>query len=197
MPHINLIQEQRSQARRNETKARGGFFAFVAITSLSAAAYGALFLQVDSLTSKQAKLQAELQKLEPIKKQIESNKAIAAELQPRLASLQEAQQITDRWVSILTHFTTQVPPNTWLTQMRCQTMDPDQPVGLILMGMAVSQEPIGEFMLRTQNEANLEAVTLKYTNEKPTVNGPAIEFEVDANVKGTASEKTKEEDKKS
>jgi len=45
MPHINLIQEQRSQARRNETKARGGFFAFVAITSLSAADYGAMFLQ--------------------------------------------------------------------------------------------------------------------------------------------------------
>ncbi len=197
MPYINLIQEQRAVTRRNEIRARSGFFAFVGITSLAVLGYGALFLQTADLNSRESKLLFELQRLEPVKKQIDANKAIEADLHPRLTSLEEGQALTDRWVHILDHFTTQTPANTWITNLRSQSNDPQRPVALVVSGMSTGQEPVGEFMLRTQNEPNLEAVTLKYTNEKTTLAGPAIEFELGADVKGTAPVTTKEEDKKS
>jgi hypothetical protein len=63
-----------------------------------------------------------------------------------------------------------------------------------LTGLSTAQDPVGEFMQRVQNEPNLQGVLLKYTNEKPTLAGPAIEFELEAEVAGTAPKKTKEEE---
>ena len=194
MPYINLIQEQRAVARRNEIRTRAGFFAFIGIGFVSVMGYGALYLKGQDLKSQEASLQAELQRLEPIKKQIESNKKVESELQPRLTTLLDAQQLTDRWIHILNHFTTQTPGNTWLTKVQSSINDPQKGVMVTLTGMSTSQDPVGEFMQRTQNEPNLEGVTLKYTNEKPTMGGPAIEFELEAEVAGTAPKKTKEEE---
>jgi Tfp pilus assembly protein PilN len=118
MPYINLIQEQRSAARRSEVRARASFFGFVGVSLVSVMTYGSLFLRNDSLKSTEARLQADLQKLEPIKKKIEDNAKLAKELEPRLTSLQDAETMTDRWVHILTHFTTQTPPDTWLTGVK-------------------------------------------------------------------------------
>jgi Tfp pilus assembly protein PilN len=131
-----------------------------------------------------------------MKKQIESIKQLESELQPRLTSLQDAQQLTDRWIHILDHFTTQTPRNTWLTNLRSAANDPQRGVMVTLIGMSTAQDPVGEFMQRAQNEPNLENLVLKYTNEKPTLAGPAIEFELEAEVAGTAPKKTKEEDSK-
>jgi Tfp pilus assembly protein PilN len=196
MPNINLIQEQRAISRKNELRARIGFFSFVGITFISVGAYAILFLEADAQRAREASLQAELQRLEPIKKQIEVNRGIESELQPRLASLTDAQQLTDRWVHILDHFVTQTPPNTWMTNVRSAGSDPSKGVSLTLTGLSTGQQGVGEFMLRTQNEKNLENVTLKFTKEKPTLAGPAIEFEMEAEVKGTAPDKTKEEEDK-
>lgn len=196
MPHINLIQEQRSHARKSELRTRAGFFAFVGIAFVSVGAYGFLFLQSADLSSQESKLQAELQQLEPIKKKIEDNEKVVSELQPRLTSLEDAQTLTERWIHILHHFTTQTPANTWLTNLRSAGTDATKPVTVTVNGMSTSQTPVGEFMMRTQNEKNLDNVTLNSTQEKPTLAGPAIEFEIVADVKGTAPEKLKDEDEK-
>jgi Tfp pilus assembly protein PilN len=194
MPHINLIQEQRAIARRNEIRSRTGFFTFVGVTFLSVMAYGGLYLKNTDLKAKEASLLGELQRLEPMKKQIEGIKQLESELQPRLASLEEAQQLTDKWIHILNHFTTQTPKNTWLTNVKSAANDPQKGVMVTLTGLSTAQDPVGEFMQRVQNEPNLQGVLLKYTNEKPTLAGPAIEFELEAEVAGTAPKKTKEEE---
>ncbi|MEZ0325286.1 MAG: PilN domain-containing protein [Fimbriimonas sp.] len=194
MPYINLIQEQRASSRKNEVRARAGFFTFVGVGVVSVLSYGGLFLKNADLKDKEASLVLELQRLEPMKKQIEANKEIESGLQPRLVSLEEAQQLTDRWIHILNHFTTQTPKNTWLTNVRSAANDPQKGVMVSLIGMSTSQDPVGEFMQRVQNEPNLTGVNLKYTNEKPTLGGPAIEFELEAEVAGTAPKKTKEEE---
>ncbi len=196
MPYINLIEEQRAGARRNELRARVGFFTFIGVTSMSVLVYGALFLKTTALKEKEASLMFDLQRLEPLKKQIEANKLQESSLQPRLTSLQEAQQRTDRWIHILDHFTTQTPKGTWLTNVRSTMSDPSKGVMVSLTGMSTSQEPVGEFMQRVQNEPNLTGVNLKYTNEKPTLTGLAIEFELEAEVAGTAPKKSKEEEVK-
>jgi Tfp pilus assembly protein PilN len=196
MPYINLIQEQRSFARKSEMRTRACFFAFVGIAFVSVGAYGSLYLQSADLASQEAKLQAELQQLEPIKKKIEENQKVQNELQPRLTSLEDAQKLTDRWIHILNHLTTQTPSNVWLTNMRSAGTDQNKPVSVTVNGMSTSQTNVGEFMMRAQNESNLDNVTLNRTEEKPTVAGPAIEFEIVADVKGTAPEKLKDEEEK-
>ncbi len=194
MPYINLIQEQRASSKRNEGRARTGFFTFIGVSFLSVITYGTLHLRNADLKDQEARLVLELQRLEPMKKQIELNKELESSLQPRLASLQDAQQLTDRWIHILNHFTTQTPKNTWLTNVRSAVSDPQKGVMVSLTGLSTSQDPVGEFMQRVQNEPNLEGVKLRYTNEKPTLAGPAIEFELEAEVVGTAPKKTKEEE---
>jgi len=190
MPNINLIQEQRQHSKKNDLRARAGFFAFVGTAVVFGGLYGVLLLKGGELNSQEASLKMDLQKLEPAVTQIEKNRKEEAEMQPRVASLEEAQDLTDRWVGIVEHFTTQTPSNTWLVGMRATGSDATKPVNISVTGMATSQEPVGEFMLRTQNEPDLEGVTLKFTNEKTTVYGPVIEFEIGADVKGTAPEKT-------
>lgn len=194
MPYINLIQEQRAQAQKNELRSRLGFFTFIGISSLAGIAYGFLTFESDALANKQSKLEYELQQLEPVVAKIAENTQLEDELKPRLTSLEEAHELTARWVQIMDHFSTQTPSNTWLTAFRAVGTDPQQPVMLTLTGLSTSQEPIGEFMLRTQNQASLDKVQLKFTNEKLTPVGRSIEFEIGAEVLGTVTAAVKEEE---
>jgi Tfp pilus assembly protein PilN len=195
MPNINLIQEQKSARRRSEAVSRAGFFGFVGITLLSGLAWGGVRLQVDQQRSLEAKLQAQLIQLRPALDEIAQNDKLVAELSPRVESLEAAQEMSSRWVRILTHFTTQTPTDAWLTGLRASSPDPTQPVNVVLVGMAKGQEPVGEFMMRTQNESSLDGVALRYTQEKVTNQGPVIEFELGAVVKDASTEKITEENK--
>ncbi|HTQ09338.1 MAG TPA: PilN domain-containing protein, partial [Fimbriimonadaceae bacterium] len=134
---------------------------------------------------------AEIKKNAPITKQIDQNGKDLAELTPRLKTLQDAAVSTGRWDRILTHLTVQTPTATWLTGIRCEASDPTKPVQVDFSGIGASQSPIGEFMLRLQNLDDLDDVNLKFTNEKLISASKAIEFEIDANLTGTAEQKVK------
>jgi Tfp pilus assembly protein PilN len=187
MPYINLIQEQRHALQVGETRSRVAFFSFVGITVISIFGYGYLLFQSDALTSKQTNLELQLQRLEPTVSQIAKNKIVEQELQPRLASLEEASKLTDKWITIMDSLTVQTPPETWITAMRGTGQDPQTPIALTISGMSSRQELIGEFISRTQNDPALENVQLRFTNEKPVGAGKAIEFEVGADIKDTAA----------
>jgi Tfp pilus assembly protein PilN len=192
MPYINLIQEQRQGSRRNELKSRAGFFTFAGVLIVFGAALLTLFTKTASLNSDESTLRATLAQLAPTVAQIQKNKTAEEELRPKLASLEAAQDMTQKWVRILTHFETQTPGTTWLTGVRSIGQDPDMPVTVTLVGMSTAQEPVSEFILRTQNEPDLDDVALHFTNEKVSPYGNTIEFEVGAQIKGTAPEKIKE-----
>jgi Tfp pilus assembly protein PilN len=194
MPYINLIQEQRSHSQREEVRARAGFFAFVGVAVLMGAGYAVLFTKSAALDSQEAGLKARLQALAPDVAQIQANRAKEAELRPKLTSLEEAQGLTQKWIGILSHFKTQMPQNTWLTGLRSNGAEPDKPVAMTINGLSVAQEPIGEFIMRTQNEPDLDAVALRFTNERTSMFGNTIEFEIGAEIKGTAPEKLKEDE---
>src|SRR5579862_1664911 len=179
MPYVNLIQEQRLVAQGNERKARSFFFVFVGVLVTSGLAYG--FFSMDGLLiSHQAtNVEAQNKRNAPITKQIEQNAKELAELTPRLKTLQDAQMSTGRWDRILNHLTVQTPQSTWLTGLRCQASDASKPIQVNFIGISGSQSPIGEFIMRLQNQPDLENVNLKYTNEKLVSTTQAIEFEVD------------------
>ena len=195
MPLVNLIQEQRLAAARAERKTRVLFFSFVGSVVASVFAVGAISFRTDQLKREEAQLLALAARLKPLKGQIAKADAEKAKLTPRLKTLEDAQVATNRWSNVLRHLSTNTPARTWLTSIRSKVeTDPTKPIEISLVGMSAAQEPVGEFMLRTQNAEDLEAVNLRYTQEKATAGGgKAIEFEVAAQIVGSAEPKPVEE----
>lgn len=197
MPLINLIQEQRLTTRRLERKTRAFFLAFVATSVGSAGAFGLVSFAVENLRTEEARLNNQLRKNEPLVVKIEENAKEVGKLEPRLKTLEDAQLVTARWGRLLQHVSTQTPSETWLTALRAVGSDPAKPISISFVGVSTSQAAIGEFMQRLQNSADLENVNLKYSQEKLATNVRAVEFEIAADVAGTAEAiPTNEEEKK-
>ncbi len=186
MPFINLIEEQRLSVRANERKAQSFFTAFIAVCVLSVGGYGYLTLQAAGVAGDAGEVQLQNQKNAPLVKQIDENARALADLSPRLKTLEDASIITDRWNRILEHLTVQMPDQAFLSNLRCEAADPQKPIQVSFMGLAPSQSPVGEFILRLQNQPDLENVSLRYTNEKLVSESRSIEFQVDSNLVGTA-----------
>jgi Tfp pilus assembly protein PilN len=194
MPLINLVQEQRLARKRNEARARSFFLVFVGSAVASVGGFGFFWLQAEGLNREKAQLDAQLQKNAPLVKQIEDYQNQYSQLSPRLKTLEDAQLVSGRWGRIMTHIAHQTPQPTWLTAMRVQATDASKPINLSLIGIAPGQEPISEFILRLQNSKDLENVNLKYSQEKMMQMVKAVEFEVTADIVGTAEAKPKEEE---
>ena len=194
MPYINLIQEQRLATQAGERKSRSFFLVFVSVLAVSGAAYGFLSVETLLVSRQAANVEAQNKKNEPIQKQIDANGDQLAELTPRMKTLEDAQIATDRWNRILNHLAVQTPQAAWLTGIRCQGSDPTKPIQVSFLAIATGQSPIGEFMLRTQNLKDLENVNLRFTNEKLISTAKGIEFQIDAELAGTAEQKVKTEE---
>ncbi|HWD41828.1 MAG TPA: PilN domain-containing protein [Fimbriimonas sp.] len=189
MPIINLIQEQRLAAQKREQRARIAFTTFVGVLAAGVLGYGYLFYEKQALSTKAASLNQTIQKMAPIVAQINDCKKQQSLLDPRFQTLEDAAKTSGRWTHILTHLETQTPAGTWLTGMQCQAVQQDKPVSIVLTGTSKAQEPISEFILRVQNEPNLENVNLHFTQEKRSMTGKAIDFEIGADVAGTLDKK--------
>ncbi len=193
MPYINLIQEQRSGIRQQEKKARTLFFLFAGVTCVSVLGFGYLMLETEQSNGDYQTLQRQFQKLQPVVSQIESNDKQLQTLSPRLTTLQGAQLATDRWSRILDHLSRNVPTGVWLTNLRCVTTDPTNPIQMSVTGMSATQDAVGDLILRLQGCADLSNVTLKYTQEKTVDTKKGLEFEVTGDIVGTEEKKAKDE----
>jgi Tfp pilus assembly protein PilN len=196
MPLINLIQEQRLAARKNEQQARFFFMAFAGSAALSVVALGFLTFLRESAESEQSSLRAKAQKLQPMLDAIAKHQAEYGKLAPRVTTLTDAQETTNRWNRVLAHLSTQTPTETWLTQMRASQPDLKQPVQISFIGLSSRQELIGEFILRMQGSPDLKDVGLKFSQEKNVQFGAQLEFEVSAGLDGTIEERERDETKK-
>lgn len=195
MPFINLIQEQRLVAQANERKSRSFFLTFVGVLTASGLAVSFLTMETIIAGRQASGVEAQNKKNAPLVSQIDQNAKALAELTPRVKTLEDAQVITSRWSRILEHLAVQTPHSTWLTTMRCLGSDPTKPIQISFAGIATAQSPIGEFIMRMQNLADLDNVNLKFTNEKLIANKTGIEFQVDADLVGTTEQQVKREDK--
>lgn len=195
MPFINLIQEQQLSSRREEARSRVFFFAFMGSAIASAAAFGFFLFQTEAAQGELADLRAKNEKLKPLLLQIEQNNRAIGMLKPRLATLESAQKATERWNRILDHLVVNVPDQTWLTAIRCQSQDATKPVSVSFIGVAASQEQVSEFILRMQGSADLSGLNLRFTQEKVVTEGNGIEFEVAGELVGSADKKQMDEAK--
>ncbi len=199
MPIINLIQEQRVAEQRRDQRTRIAGYTFLITVGFGALGFIIIFFQKSACQAEISRLNQEIATNKPIMKQIDDCKAEETKMQPRLDTLSEAEKVSGKWSDILTHLETQTPAGTWLTGMQCPPAKDDKPISITFTGTAMAQEPISEFTLRTQNDPCLDNVVLHFTQEKRTTNGDRkVDFEVGAEVAGSAAEKSKvKEDTKS
>jgi len=188
LPFINLIQDKRLEAKRLDQKSRVMFLAFGSSIAVSILGFGFLAVENFSKRAQADQLSAELQQIAPLQRQIDADTKASQALQPRLTTLQNAQTITASWSHVLEHIAHQTPAEVWLTAINSTAQDPTKPVQATFVGEAVSQAPISEYVFRLQNSQFLDAVNLKYTQEKDLANTKSTDFEIDANVTGTTLE---------
>ncbi len=186
MPNINLIAEQRQAKRILKRKSRTWMLVFAGTTCLALLAFGFFTLKVEMLSAQLRSLQAKQQELKPLKDEIALNESKLAEMGPKLTTLSKARTDTQRWLQILDHVSLVMPPDTWVTQLKSQSpSDPTKPVEVSWTGMSAQQNLVGELMLRLQRTSYLNAVELKYTDERRNSNGVGLEFQINAVVPGT------------
>lgn len=189
MPNINLIQEQRAAARRRERQARGFFIGFLALSALSLIAFGSLVLMVEALRGEQANLQRQLGAIKPVADLIEANERELKALQPKLATLERARESTQKWIRILEQLSQSVPPQTYLTALRSSQPSPQDPLVITIAGVGANQSSAADLLASVQRIENLENVALRYTQGRETDEGVSIEFEIEAELAGSAQPK--------
>lgn len=193
MPFINLIQEQRQTVRREERRSRSLLMGLALAVGGVVATYGFIAFESQSLKGEKARLMSELQSVNPIMAKIDEANRSSALFEPKVKTLEDAQLITDRWGRILKHLATQTPVDAWLTTIRCTASDPAKPILLTFSGLAKAQGPVGEFILRLQTCDDLDKVSLHFTNERTVGETKGTEFEIGAELAGSAPDKPKDE----
>ncbi len=196
MPLINLIQDQRLAAKKNERASRLFFMSFATVGALSLLSFGSLLIMKESAENEASDLRAKAQEIQPIVDEVEATNQEYSKLAPRVTTLTGAQETTTRWNRVLDHLAVHTPTETWLTSLRAMQTDPKAPVTVNFFGLSKRQELIGEFILRLQGSDDLANVGLKYTQEKPAATGSQLEFEVMGELEGTVEEKERNETKK-
>ncbi|MEA2552503.1 MAG: hypothetical protein QOJ65_679 [Fimbriimonadaceae bacterium] len=171
------------------------FLAFVAVMMSSAGGYVVVSYEGQQSHDAESALQAQIERAKPLIAQTEDNQRQQAKLTPRLKTLENAQGETTRWERVLSYLTTQTPPQAWLTSVRCASADPKKPVSITFQGVAMSQVPVGELILRLQNSTDLGSVSLRYTQEKLIQQSKTTEFQVDAALMGTEPKQGVQEEK--
>ena len=197
MPLINLIKEQRLEAKKKEQGVQIAIMATLGIGALALLATAGLLLDSARLNLQAGALEAKLEEMKPIVEQLEANNAEIEKLQPRLDTLETAQKDSATWVHILEHLTVNTPEATWLNTFKSFQQDRTQPLVITFNGLSQSQEAVGEFLLRLEASDDLENVTLKYTQPKFSDSGKHLEFELVADMVGTKEETSTAKEKQS
>lgn len=189
MPFINLIHEKRVSLKRQGAQRKLALGAVLSIGLIGFGTVGTLFLQTEALNGEAGRLQAEVDRMEPILDMIAATQNQYNVLNPRLTTLQEAALVTQRWNRILDHMSRSCPPSVWLTVMRCSQNQEEEPVRVEIQGLSPDQQNVSDLILRLQSSLDLENVNLKYTQPERKDESVLIKFEISGDIVGTAKPK--------
>ncbi len=189
MPLINLIESRIIAEKKAAQALRVSKMVFAGTGAIVAATYGLILIQASNIGGHENELREQIKKQKPMVDKIADMQSEKSDLEPRLKTLTDARDLTERWGRIMKHLATNTPENVWLTALRAQAGDPEKPIGLSIIGLAKTQAEMAEFTLRTQNAKDLEAVSMKYSQEKVLEATTAVEFEVGGEIVGTAEKK--------
>lgn len=179
MANINLISERRQDRLRFRRILKGmvaGMILVAAIGLGSLSYLGTMMMLARSETARQQKA------LDAIKPELDEIRAAEAErnrLQPKLATLGQAQAFTGRWHGILEGMKRATPAETWLTNFTVEGNEEGYKVRL--NGVTSNHRRVGETMLRlTAQPEYYQKVNLGFTQATQIEAIPTVEFELTA-----------------
>jgi len=182
MANVNLISARRAERVRMTRIARGLSGAVVVTGALGLLTVAYMTTQLVIKQQDIAKTERELGALRPVLAEIELAEQERLALQPKIATLTEAQQRTQRWFGIMDGFKRAVPSETWLTNVSVEKSGDASKV-LRVNGVTVSQSRVGETMYRlSQQRQQYSRVDLRFTQTTPTQDKHSVEFELAAHL---------------
>lgn len=190
MPSINMIAPRRADKRRRERDMRRLVVVIIAELICAVGLGGWLFTRLVTTNNRVADLNTEIAKLKPVVKRIAEYGKAAKRLQPKLELLNEAKECTLQWYGALDRLTQSMPQSTYLTRVNSQAdAEENSATRVSLNGISISQERIGEIMIRMHSIPEFESVDLHYTQNTAICGAPAIEFEIGAVMRSSESVK--------
>ncbi len=197
MPFINMISERREQQARLIRRRRQLLTVLLAEVGVLAGVFSLLGMGTMSLQARLNRAQQEIKRLEPTLELIAKTERDTQALMPKLRTLTEAQQHTQRWYATINGIARCLPADVWLTGISSsQTQDGEKkrPTTVItLTGSTLTQQQVGEMMLRLNTIPTFEKVELHFTQQRSYNNFETVDFEVAARVQAPKEEEGKDE----
>jgi Tfp pilus assembly protein PilN len=187
MPLINMISEHREQQARLIRRRKQLLSVLLLEVGLLAGAFSFLVASNLALQARLDRAQREVQRLQPSLELVAKIERETQELMPRLRTLTEAQQHTQRWYATINGIARCLPADVWLTGISStQVQDTEarrQSTQITITGSTLTQQQVGEVMLRLNTIPTFESVELHFTQQRSYNDLEAVDFEVAARVR--------------
>jgi Tfp pilus assembly protein PilN len=213
MPSVNMIAARRAEKKRLEKLIYVTLMVIVGELAIVLAVMGFMTARVHADNSRIRGLDRDMARIQPTVDKIRKYELEIKELSPRLDLLSSSRDQTMLWHSVLQDLGRCMPEKTWLTSMATTvTAVSSSPPGgatsaapattLNLGGASVSQQLVGEAMLRLNQCPEFGKVDLTYTQDNPssgssagtagdagTVNTQTLQFQISAELKSADAKK--------
>jgi len=187
MPLINMISEHREQQARLIRRRKQLLSVLLFEVGLLAGVFSFLMAGNLALQARLDRVQREVQRLQPSLELVAKIERETQELMPRLRTLTEAQQHTQRWYATINGIARCLPADVWLTGISStQVQDTEarrQSTQITITGSTLTQQQVGEVMLRLNTIPTFESVELHFTQQRSYNDLEAVDFEVAARVR--------------
>lgn len=197
MPLINMISERREQQAHLIRRRKQLLTVLLIEVGLLAGVFTLLGMGTMSLQARLNRAQQEIKRLQPTLDLIAKTERDTQLLLPKLRTLSEAQQHTQRWYATMNGIARSLPADVWLTGITSsQTQDSEkkgQTTLITLTGSTLTQQHVGEMMLRLNTIPTFEKVELHFTQQRSYNNFETVDFEVAARVQAPKGEEDKNE----
>lgn len=209
MPSVNMIAARRAEKKRLEKFIYVTLMVIVGELALALAVMGFMTARVHADNSRIRQLDRDMARIQPTVDKIRKYEAQIKELSPKLDLLSNSRSQTMLWYSILQDLSRCMPEKTWLTSMSTNVVNINSPASsttkasptttINLGGASVSQQLVGETMLRLNQCPEFDKVDLTYTQDSPssgslssdgeTVKTNTLTFMMSAKIRSSEQEK--------
>ncbi len=197
MPLINMISERRQQQAQLIRRRKQLLTVLLIEVGVLASLFSFLTLGTMSLQARLQRAQREIERLQPTLDAIAKIERETQTLMPKLRTLTDAQEHTRRWYATINGIARSLPADVWLTGISSTQVQDTEKKGqttvITLTGSTLSQQQVGEMMLRLNTIPTFEKVELHFTQQRSYNNFETVDFEVAARVQTPATEEGNDE----
>lgn len=186
MPLINMIAERREQQAQLVRRRKQLLTVLLMEVSVLASLFSFLGVGTMTLQARLERAQREIRRLQPTLDTIAKIERETQALMPKLLTLTEALEHTRRWYVTINGIARSLPGDVWLTGISATQVQDSEKKGqttvITLTGSTLTQQQVGEMMLRLNAIPTFEKVDLHFTQQRSYNDLETVDFEVAARV---------------